>query len=111
LDVKKGEGSYVLVFADFSEAMLKGGSDEKRLDNARDGAVTSAKGKLKAEKRITLDKHPGRELHIEVEGKTAVRTRFYAVKNRLYQVLAVGTRELVFSKDTDRFLDSFKLTR
>src|SRR5688572_23404134 len=51
----KNEGSLVVSYSEYPDAAFKGGDDEKRLDSARDGAVVSAKGKLKSEKKITLD--------------------------------------------------------
>jgi len=107
----KDQGSYVVVYSEYPQEALKGGADEKRLDNARDGAVQSAKGKLKAEKRIRLQNFPGRELVIESSAGGGVRTRLYAVKNRLYQTMAAGSRGFLQAKETVRFLDSFQLVR
>ena len=107
----KDQGSYVVVFSEFPAAALQGGTDDKRLDNARDGAVASAKGKLKSEKKITLAGHPGRELLIDGEAMTGVRTRIFAVKNRLYQTMAAGSKTFLQAKETNQFLDSFKLIK
>ncbi len=111
LEVKKAQGSYVVGYSELPEPAVQVGTEEKRLDNARDGAVASAKGKLKSEKRIALQGHHGRDLLIEVDGKHVIRTRFYAVKNRLYQVLAVGPADWVAARESSKFLDSFKLTK
>lgn len=110
----KNEGSLVVSYSEYPDAAFKGGDDDKRLDSARDGAVVSAKGKLKSEKKITLDGRPGRDLHIETSAKGvegAVRTRIYAVNKRLFQTMVVGTRDFVGGKDAERFLDSFKLAK
>lgn len=107
----KDQGSYVVTFSDFSEEALKGGTDDKRLDNARDGAVQTAKGKLKSEKRLMLGDYPGRELIIESEAKGGVRTRIYAVKGRLFQTMAAGGRAFLQTKETTQFLDSFQLVK
>lgn len=107
----KDKGSYVVTFAEYPEEALKGGTEDKRLDNARDGAVQSAKGKLKSEKKIMLGDHPGRELLIESEAMGSVRTRIYAVKTRLYQTLAAGVPAFLQAKETGQFLDSFKLEK
>jgi len=109
--VNKGEGNYVVGFSELPEAVVKADSEAKRLDNARDGAIASVKGKLKSEKEVKLDGHSGRELDIEVGNGMLVRARFYAVNNRLYQVMAVGSRDLVGSTDTGKFLNSFKLVK
>jgi hypothetical protein len=107
----KDQGSYVVTFSEFPDEALKGGTDEKRLDKARDGAVQSAKGKLKSEKRIKLKEYPGRELAIEGEATGGVRTRIYIVKNRLYQTVAAGGAAFLQSKETSQFLDSFNLIK
>ena len=71
--------------------------------------MASCKGKLKREKSLLLDTNPGRELTIEIEGKGMVVMRLYAVKNRLYQVMAVGPTDLVTSQDAQKFLTSLQL--
>jgi hypothetical protein len=111
LDLPKASGSYVIDYSELPEAAVRVGTEEKRLDNARDGAVASAKGKLKSEKRISLQGFHGRDLVIEVGDKRSVRMRIFAVNNRLYQLLAAGPPAWVASKDTGRFFDSFKLSR
>src|SRR4051812_5989517 len=100
LELKPAQGSYVVGYSELPESAIQVGTEEKRLDNARDRAVASAKGKLKSERRIILHGHPGRDLEIAVDDKTSLRTRLYAVKNRLYQVLAVGPAPWVASKET-----------
>lgn len=108
---KKKEGAFVVSFANFPESAFKGGDDEKRLDNARDGAIATAKGKLKSEKKIMLDKWPGRELVIDSPTRGLLRTRIYAVDQRLYQTVATGSAAFINGKDVTRFLDSFKLQK
>src|SRR5262249_33927006 len=93
VDPEGAPGAYVVGYSDFPEVALNDGGAQKRLDNARDGAVAQVKGKLKSEKKIKLKGVPGRELHIEVNDKTAVRLRLYVVQNRLYQVMSIGPRE------------------
>jgi hypothetical protein len=107
---KRGEGQFVISYSEFSDAQLKGGTDEKRLENARNGAAISIKGKVRGEKKIALDKHPGLEFIIDTD-KTVVRTRIYAVKKRMYQAMVVGPKAVAEGKDAQRFLDSFKLLK
>jgi hypothetical protein len=107
--VPPGSSKYLVGYSEFPAAAIKAGTEDKRLDNARDGAVASSKGKLKREKALLLGPFPGREVFIEVEGKASVLIRMYAVKNRLYEAVAVGSAEFVTSKNTEKFLDSFKL--
>ncbi len=111
LAVPPGESKFVVGYSEFKESAIKPGTEDKHLNNARDGAVASVKGKLKRERSLLLDSYPGRELYIEVEGKATVLIRMYAVKNRLYEVGAVGGAAFVTSKDAAKFLESFKLAK
>jgi hypothetical protein len=106
--VAKDAETYLVGYSDFPETAVKPGTEEKHLDNAKDGAIARAKGTLESEKNIKLGKHVGRELLIRGEDKF-VRTRIYAVNKRLYQTMMVGAKDSVLGKDADRFLDSFKL--
>jgi len=108
---QKNEAVFVVSFSEFPENAFKDGDDQKRLNFARDGAVASAKGKLKSEKKITLGKIPGRELLIESGGKGTIRTRIYAVEKRLYQTMVVGAGAFVQGKDAERFLNSLKFDK
>jgi hypothetical protein len=109
--VPPADGKFVAGYSEFPEASIKPGTEDKRLDNARDGAIASAKGKLVRQKNLLLDKYPGREVVIKIEGKATVLLRLFAVKNRLYQLVVVGNEELLASKEAEKFLKSFKLGR
>jgi hypothetical protein len=102
--------TFVVSCANFPKDALKAKTNEKRLDNARDGAIESADGKLQSEKAIKLGRHPGRELLIE-GSKAFVRTRIYAVENKLYQTMAVGSKKHVNGADAGRFFESFELVK
>lgn len=104
----KNDTAFVASYCDFPDAELKKNPIEKRLDQARDGAVKSARGKLKSEKAIRLANHPGRDLVIEKDGKVIVRTRIYAVGGRLFQVMTLGP---VAPKEAEGFLNSFRLKK
>jgi len=112
LELPGEDGKFLVGYSEVAASSIKAGTEDKRLDNARDGALSSTKGKLKREKSLLLDNtYPGRELVIEIEGKATVLLRLYAVKNRLYQVVVAGSVERVTSQDAAKFLSSFKLTR
>jgi hypothetical protein len=105
---RKGEGTFGVGYSELTGS-VKPGTQQKRLEKARDQAVAKAHGKLRNDKYITLQGWAGREFEIEVDGKLRVRTRMFAVKNRLYQVLAIGPSDWLRSTDATRFLDSFRL--
>jgi hypothetical protein len=109
--VPPGDGKFLVGYSEFPEASIKPGTEDKRLDNARDGAVANSKGTLLRQKILLLDSYPGRELDIKIDAKTMVKVRLYAVKNRLYQLVVFGNDELIHSKEAEKFLTSFKLLK
>lgn len=102
----RDEAVFVVSYTDYPEAALKKGAVEKRLDQARDGAVSSSGGKLNTEQAIKINNHPGRHLTIEKDGKIIARMRIYLVNRRLYQVMVLGGAP---NKDVSSFLSSFEL--
>lgn len=109
--VETKEGTYVVSYCDLPAGEIKPGSEAKRLDLARDGAVANAKGKLVSEKERKLAGNPGCELVIDGEKGQRIRMRIVAVKNRLYQAMALGPAKFAQSKDAARFLDSLRLVK
>jgi hypothetical protein len=105
----RNDSHFVVSYCDFAPGDLKKGDVDKRLDQARDGAVASAGGKKRSEEAIKLGSHPGREIVIEKDGEVVVKMRIYLVKNRLYQVMVLGNGPVFASKDAATFLDSFRL--
>jgi hypothetical protein len=97
---------FVVSYTDYPEADLKKGPIAKRLDQARDGAATSAGGKPAKEKSLDLKGHPGRDFCIDKNGEIVARMRIYLVKRRLYQVTVFGAAP---ESETKAFLDSFGL--
>jgi hypothetical protein len=82
-----------------------------RLDKVRDGNK-GTDGTVLLDKEVTVgvEKHPGRDLLIE-KPTLHLRNRAVIAGNRLYQVMLQGPKELVTSKDVDRFFDSFEVTK
>jgi hypothetical protein len=103
--------AYVVSYSDLPADEVKPGSEEKRLDFAREGAVANARGKLRTEKKVELDGCPGRELVIETDKDVVIRMRVYAAKRRLYQAMAMGPGGFSQSKDALLFLDSLRLVK
>jgi hypothetical protein len=106
---KQEETAFIVTYCELPEAVVKKSTDEKRLNYARNRALSGSKAKLVSEKKVTLGDHLGRELVFDVEGKGRVRQVIYVVKNHLCQLLVAGPKDRTTSKDADRFLQSFKL--
>lgn len=107
----KNEAVYVISHTDYAEADVKADAVQKRLDQARDGAIVSVGGKLKTEKAVQLEGFPGRDIAIEKAGAVIVRMRIFVVDRRVYQVLALGPPAVLGSKEVANFLDSFRLIK
>jgi hypothetical protein len=103
----RNDSLFVVSYSDFDKADLKKKEDvEKRLEQARDGAIASARGKLRSDDKIKLKEHSGREIVIEKDGEVVVKMRIFLVKNRLYQVMVLGNAP---AQDVGIFLASFSL--
>jgi hypothetical protein len=103
--------SFVVIYTDNPEAALKDRGGNQFLDDVRDGFMKSIRGKLVAEKKATVDSNPGREMLIEVPGGVNVVSRLCLVKNRMYQLVAIGPKEKSAAPEITRFFDSFKLVK
>jgi hypothetical protein len=101
---------YRVAYHDYPATALRV-NPQAMLTGVRDGNVGKG-GKLIEDKAIVLGKTrvPGRAFLIETEA-FYYRMRVFLAGRRLYQVIVTGPQEAVTSKDADRFLDSFALTK
>lgn len=105
-----GEGGYAVAITDIGK--FPDEEIEKRLDGARDGAVKNVNGKLIKETKIMLDKkYPGRQIDVSLpaQGDAMIRQRFYIADGRLYQVMSIGKKDWVETKESATMLDSLKI--
>ena len=105
---------FVVSYGDFPQAERKKGEEEKRLDQACNGAAESLRGEIRDEKPIKLDgRYPGRGFIIRKDGAVIAKMRIYLVETRLYQVMVLGSGQIFSSKEKDAgiFLDSFRLNK
>ncbi len=103
------ETSFSVSYSDYPPHVIQRIPVEARLDGSRDGAVKGIEGKLRHEKRLSLNSFPGRELEIEVPGKGTVMMRLYAVHQRIFILGVGGPWVKADSPDVKRFFDSFQL--
>ena len=109
--VDSSDGAVGVMYADYPPALVQQGDVTKMLDGARDGAIANVKGKLVEESRSSLQGAPGREYLIQIKESAFCRSRIYLVKNRLYIVQALGSKQQVQSREAERFLDSFEFEK
>jgi hypothetical protein len=108
----RGDTTYAMAFIEVPEAQKEGpDAIRARFDSARDNAVAKRKGKVIREQELKLDGNPGREYRCEMPDGTVFRNRMFLVGGRFYQVVVTGPREVALGQQSDRFLDSFKLTK
>jgi hypothetical protein len=101
---------FMVTYVDPPEAVTKQ-PPGPRLDKVRD-AAKGADGKVLLDKEVAVgaEKYPGRDVLIE-KPLYAVRNRVVIAGPRLYQVLVQGPKEFVTSRDAERFLDAFEVTK
>lgn len=102
------DAAYLVMYSDYPEIVTRAKPDAL-LDGGRDGALANTKGKLIGEQNMSLDGFPGREIVIEVPGKGLLKLRVFLVGRRMFQVMAVGTKEMIEHEDTAKYLTSFRL--
>jgi serine/threonine-protein kinase len=104
----KRDAVYMVMYSDYPEIVTRA-KPVDLLDGGRNGALSNTKGKLVGEQNMSLDGFPGREIVIEVPGKGLMKLRAFMVRQRLFQVMAVGTKEKIDHEDTAKYLTSFRL--
>ena len=89
---------------------------EKYLNGTRDGILESLKGTLVSESKLSLDRHPGRELIISLTAQNGTvvlsRTRFYLVGNTMFSLSYVWRKNLdetLATKTGERFFSSVRI--
>jgi hypothetical protein len=86
-----------------------GGDPQVLLDRLRDNAVSAVNGRLRDEKRITVDDQPSRRSVIDMP-KDQVAVVLHVMRgDQLYQAIAVVSAGQENGADTQRFINSFAL--
>lgn len=104
--------AYVLVHNDMPEALVTGQDAQKMLQGARDGLVRQYRGYVDHEAPISLGEFPGLETGMQGAAQGTnfyVKSRFYLVGNRLYQIYVLVEKGYEGTADTDKYFNSFKL--
>jgi hypothetical protein len=106
-EVRLGPVGYLASWVDYPERIARAASADLMLDRVRDGS--SAGNTLRAEKKLTLGRFPGREYVVVQANGTNTAMRTYWVRGRLYQLMVTGGAGIEAQPDTRRFFDSFSL--
>ena len=81
-------------------------TSEDILRTMTDSMVKSSKGRLVAERDVSLKGYAGREIEMEISGKVVSRSRVFVVAGQVYTVVAATVKGSL--PDAGRFLDSFE---
>jgi hypothetical protein len=109
--VELGDRAYVAAYqVDENYTKLKPEMIEKTYDSIRDGAVKGFKGKVLSDQKIKLADKSAREFQVTVPDIGVYRSRVVIIGNRMYQVSVLAPKDVALSKESDKFLDSLKLT-
>jgi len=105
--------AYLVSWNDYP-AVIKDDDPQDVLARVRDGNNQFLKGKLIADKKLSIgkEKHPAREIEFEFPfmGDTFIyRANVMLVDNRLYQVVMIGSKEVTHSDAADDYFRSLKL--
>ncbi|HEX3998602.1 MAG TPA: hypothetical protein VHX65_08645 [Pirellulales bacterium] len=83
---------------------------EQQLDAEEETYLTLQEGKHTGDRKpLIVGGVPGREVDIDIDGKTIRRVRMALAGNRLYMIEVSGPKDKVNAADTDAFLDSFRV--
>lgn len=98
-----------------SSTELPANPGEKEIDEvlkqSAQGQIKGMGGKEKKTTAIKLDKYKGLEVEAEIPARMGVSlSRVYIADGHLYQLIVIGEKEFVESKEAKKFMDSFKLT-
>ena len=105
--VRLGNVDYLASWVDYPERIARAASADLMLDRVRDGM--SAGSTLRAEKKLTLGRFPGREFVVVQTNGANTATRLYWVRGRLYQLTVTAGAGIENQPDTRRFFESFSL--
>lgn len=110
-DFEEGYGFVIEYFEN-----LPATDQEKYLNATRNGILESLKGTLVSESKLSLDRHPGRELIISLTAQNGTvvlsQTRFYLVGNTMFSLSYVWRKDLdeaLATKTGERFFSSVRI--
>ena len=92
------------------QTVSAGGDPQALLDRVRDDTVSWVNGKLRDEKRITIDGQPARRSVIDMPQDNQVCVLLQVMRgDQLYKAIAVVSAGQESGADTERFINSFAL--
>ena len=106
--VKSPAAAYDVTIWDLPEEATAPENVSQFLDNFRERNLDSISAKLRIETKIEIGGHPARDVTADVMGMVW-RGRMVVARNRLYQIVAIISKNAEQSETTEKYLASFKL--
>lgn len=110
LELDSGNVAFMSSHSDLPKDRLSIAADTI-LEDAKKGAIANTKGTLESEKKVTVEGYPGRDIVIATPNGMLSYVRVVLAKGRLYQAMAVMTRDNGAKKDVPTYLNSFRLEK
>jgi hypothetical protein len=88
-----------------------GGNSDDFLDGAQSGMIQGVNGKLVSQTKVTLGRHPGREIKADAfDGKGYLRGQLFAINGKVYMLAVLSPKSVDASAATNQFLGSFQVS-
>jgi hypothetical protein len=107
VELEGNRNVYTLGWHDIPKSVLIDTKPEKILDRLRDGLLAAHPGRLLSEEPKKKGFFPGRECRLASNSGLHIRARFYLIRERVYQLLIVGTSSEADSPMAQQFFNSF----
>ncbi len=109
---EQANSGYIVSYNDYPEsAMNTNVVPDSVYNNAARSALASTRGTLISKNKITYRGHPGIELKYSIPGNVLVRSRYFLVNNRLFQLMAIGNEETLYNSFSEWFFNSLKIKK
>ena len=93
---------YLVGYSDYPDSVVQAKTPDELLGYAGEEAIRNLKGNVMRESKISLGKHPGREVIIEIPGvNNEHRLRLFLVGTRLYQLSVLTPKDQLEQSDPD----------
>jgi hypothetical protein len=100
---------HAISYANFPTDFRTADGAQEFFDQIVDSAVSSISGVLLSNVNISMPPVRAREIEIEVQEDFIVRSRFYLVDNRFYQVMVGSSKRSAYSAKDNAFLGSLRI--
>lgn len=105
--VRSSAAAYDVTIWDLPEGAVKPENVSQFLDNFRDSTLDGITAKLRTEAAIEIGGQPARDVTADVMGMVW-RGRMVIAQNRLYQIVAIVSKNAELAETTEKYLSSFK---